>query len=651
MKNIFKGNIDSILSQSMLTVPADRATMESLNDLPTLIKRVTYIACKKHPTIQRPDFFTKGVTKHVMTDLKIKIKNCYETEYIDQAIALDLTLPQLKKFYAIINTTDEVFLPEIDEQMLLPYFIKKILLGKLSKSEIAEIGPNNAYFDFNACATSKGHSWLNKQELVDSLLHVGYIEKAINHWLEMFAIEKDGMLIYKEHFLEDNKLAANIKELQKNETDQFLSVSLIDLEEIDSYYSQDQREAIKGIAVDQVSFLRGGAGTGKTSTVDANIEKMKIDKADVLALAPTHKAKTRMRDTPMANYGREIVTEGGRKYNFSGPQTVHSVGYQCLRNDFCTGFKVLIVDEAGMIGSEHSKLLNAIIEKLNIEKIIFVGDPEQLSPVGLGSLIDILEYCNVRTHRLTTCHRSVKSIYNLCENILSDTHISKKHLDLHEIPVDSIHNANGFHQLFTPEYKEILLKHWDINAKDQFVSVAYTNKAVNRLNVLTQIFLINAGLVQAPKDLEAHKDLARTVYTNGTKNIDLILVGDVIISSVNADGMTNGSRGEVLAISTNQWGQKSANIKLFEKDINGKRIEVSSIKLDGLSLAYGCTIHKMQGDEAKHIVYIWSNIDTRSLAYTACSRPKENLFIFVPASDKAYIPLNNNVERITTFKL
>lgn len=637
----------NVHSHSLLTVPHDKDVIESINDLKTLINRVTYIACKKHPSLERPYFFEKGVTKPVMNDLRIQIKHCYSEDFITQAIDLNLTLKQIKKFWAIINTTKEDFLPQIDYKLLLPFFIKKILMGKISNTEIVELQLNNNSLSYNCFETSQGHSWLLKSNLVNNLMYVGYDSESILHWITEFAIEENGYIIYKEFYIEDNKLASTIKGMVNDNS--FLPITMADATKIEDYYSHDQKIAIRSIAGQNVSFLRGGAGTGKTSTVDAVIEKLDVDKSTVLVLAPTHKAKVRMRQTQMKHYGR-VIKNGKKDLDFFGPQTIHSVGYACIRtNTFLKGFDTLIVDEIGMIGSEHSKLLNAIIEKLYITKIIFVGDPEQLSPVGLGSLIDILDHCNVPINELTTCHRSVKSIFNLCEGILTHQHISKEALYINEIPSKYIHNKNGYNQLFTPEYKKVLLEHWNIDEKDEFVAIAYTNKAVNRLNILTQIFLINDGKLKAPTDYESHKELARTLYSNGTSNSDSILVGDVVISSINTGTLVNGARGEVIDINVNQYGQKKATVQLFEKDIDGEPIIERNINIESLSLAYCCTIHKMQGDESKTVVYIWSDIDTRSLAYTACSRPRENLFIFVPASSESYIPLNSDVKRITTF--
>jgi len=153
---------------------------------------------------------------------------------------------------------------------------------------------------------------------------------------------------------------------------------------------------------EQVFILQGYAGTGKTTLLKGLIHYLEeLDKSfDVMA--PTGRAAKILRDK--TGYGQTIHKT---IYNFEELKTIqnkdnehdHSFHYifPIRHND--TANKVLIIDEASMISSKEAKnelftfgtdiLLNDLLTYSGIpnstNKIIFVGDPAQLPPVGDNS--------------------------------------------------------------------------------------------------------------------------------------------------------------------------------------------------------------------------------------------------------------------------
>jgi hypothetical protein len=150
----------------------------------------------------------------------------------------------------------------------------------------------------------------------------------------------------------------------------------------------------------QVFMLKGYAGSGKTTILKGLIEYLKANKKDFIVLAPTGRAAKILRDKT----GHGSTIHRGI-YNFSQlisinqnveDDAAHSFHYMFPLNELNNGEKIIIIDEASMISSIETKhelftfgtnnLLNDLLTyaKLNStnSKIIFVGDPAQLPPVG-----------------------------------------------------------------------------------------------------------------------------------------------------------------------------------------------------------------------------------------------------------------------------
>ncbi|MGB4057257.1 MAG: AAA family ATPase [Alphaproteobacteria bacterium] len=153
----------------------------------------------------------------------------------------------------------------------------------------------------------------------------------------------------------------------------------------------DSQVAIcQGIFRKPLSVLAGEAGTGKTTLVKAVIAA--IEKAHGLGttvklLAPTGKAADRLRERT----GKDA-------------QTVHSflAGHGWLNENLTfkrqggsreEGVKTLIIDESSML---DLGLLAALFRAVNwnqIQRIIFVGDPNQLPPIGTGKVFsDLIDW-------------------------------------------------------------------------------------------------------------------------------------------------------------------------------------------------------------------------------------------------------------------
>lgn len=139
-----------------------------------------------------------------------------------------------------------------------------------------------------------------------------------------------------------------------------------------------------------LSVISGGAGTGKTTVVKSiidGIEKAHGVGTSFLLLAPTGKAADRLREKS----GKDAKTihsflaeRGWMNNNF----TYKREGGKQEEN-----IRIFIIDESSMIDQSLMATLFRAINWNTVQRIIFVGDPNQLPPIGYAKIFaDIIEW-------------------------------------------------------------------------------------------------------------------------------------------------------------------------------------------------------------------------------------------------------------------
>ena len=139
-----------------------------------------------------------------------------------------------------------------------------------------------------------------------------------------------------------------------------------------------------------LSVISGGAGTGKTTIVKSiikGVERAHGEGTSFLLLAPTGKAADRLRERS----GKDAKTihsflaeRGWMNDNF----TYRREGGKQEEN-----VRIFIIDEASMIDQSLMATLFRAINWNTVQRIIFVGDPNQLPPIGYAKVFsDLIDW-------------------------------------------------------------------------------------------------------------------------------------------------------------------------------------------------------------------------------------------------------------------
>lgn len=313
-------------------------------------------------------------------------------------------------------------------------------------------------------------------------------------------------------------------------------------------------------------IVTGGAGTGKTTVIKTVGEcyKKTCGLSNILLAAPTGKA------------ARRLAEKTGLK-----TATIHKALRKNPEDDYVffnesnlLQQSLVIIDESSMIDTELMyNLLNAVKPT---SKIIFVGDCNQLEPVGYGEPFE--DFMNkLEVFRLTVNHRQKEgtSILDAAEKALNGQEVRSGkgvkvlHINLSDIPEIVQQNVKRNTQIITP-----------------------------------------------------YNDLNRAINDYLRKDSDDFAIGDKVIMIKNANNYSNGDIGYV------EKFDDKGNMYVL---IDNKSIKVTEAHFKEVQLAYAITVHKMQGSEMSKILLFIPEKDTfvtNKMLYTAITRAKDEIEIY-----------------------
>lgn len=142
----------------------------------------------------------------------------------------------------------------------------------------------------------------------------------------------------------------------------------------------EQARALETISTRKLSVLVGRAGTGKTTVLGALLQARRLLSEGVLFLAPTGKARVRIVQQAPGATAMTIAQFLYRLRRYDGErQRVLFAGDQTYRKE-----RTVVVDECSMLTEDVLTALLKALDLGHVQRIILVGDPSQLPPIGVG---------------------------------------------------------------------------------------------------------------------------------------------------------------------------------------------------------------------------------------------------------------------------
>ena len=149
----------------------------------------------------------------------------------------------------------------------------------------------------------------------------------------------------------------------------------------------EKAAALEQLFRSRLCVLIGPAGTGKTTLLRMLCSLPGLAEKGLLLLAPTGKARVRLEEqTGMRGAGQTLAQFLIRQQRYDGETGAY---FPKPRAPRCGDYRTVVVDECSMLTEEQ---LAALIDSLsNVERLVLVGDPRQLPPIGAGRpFVDIV---------------------------------------------------------------------------------------------------------------------------------------------------------------------------------------------------------------------------------------------------------------------
>jgi hypothetical protein len=151
----------------------------------------------------------------------------------------------------------------------------------------------------------------------------------------------------------------------------------------------EKTAALEQLACGRFTVLVGPAGSGKTTLLRVICDLPEVAAGEVLLLAPTGKARVRLEEaTGRLGQGMTLAQFLQRYERYDASSGRYFRNPEAPREK---GFRSVIVDESSMLTEDQLVALIDAIE--GVDRLILVGDPRQLPPIGAGRpFVDICRF-------------------------------------------------------------------------------------------------------------------------------------------------------------------------------------------------------------------------------------------------------------------
>jgi len=424
----------------------------------------------------------------------------------------------------------------------------------------------------------------------------------------------------------------------------------------------EKTEALETLYRSRISVLMGGAGTGKTTVVSAFLDGLEqvSGRHSKLLLAPTGKARVRLEEVT-AGAGGEV--EAKTIHQFLMQHGWLEGGAFRLRDegDETGGAQTVIVDEASMIPMDLMATLLRALDLNRVKRLVFVGDPNQLPPIGPGRpFFDIIQWMEeeaservaeleqrVRYRSEAGSARDLAEVYagetpELDDEILSQIALGEGGVDLDVRfwdDIDGLFEELG--QLLTETITDDGTQVGDlISAFDNSVGYDSSDENIEWWQILSPTNIDQYGTQAINRRIQQQ-------FRGGRQNDSGIAAigdeqfvpGDKVIHTQNdtvyspySDSWEYVANGEIGVVSDTFSDDYSLHVRYPAKEYPLSYNSGELRNESKLNLAYGLTVHKAQGSDFETVFFILPQDAptlSRELLYTGLTRYRENLVLLI----------------------
>ena len=449
---------------------------------------------------------------------------------------------------------------------------------------------------------------------------------------------------------------------------------------------EDMQKKATELANLNCGCLTGCAGSGKTTTAELLLYSLerggRYKKDEIVFVAPTGKASARLREV--------VKRKASTIHSYFGVKGESYSVFNRLKSEEVVDASVIVADEMTMA---NIHLMYSMLKRIGDNtRLYLIGDKEQLTPIGFGKpFVNALHYLptlvlDVNKRSSTDSGIALNSEYIIKTDVEYNSLVSTEDFKLVDVEVDNIEDTIldicGYH----------IGRDADIKGVEPISALSNLN--IDDIQVVTPLNKGSWGTRNLNKRLQRlfnPRAKASVVNRKGLDSEVTFKVGDRVIHTENhadtvrleslgngtykrlkedlQNGIMNGDVGKVVDIHYGKDIKFIGDKKLYEQykctdstyylvveyvDIdsdtakpinyyilygfesgthtNHMEAKVKGNELGVLDLAYALTVHKLQGSQAKLIVFVMDKVGrkgfiSRNMIYTGITRSKEGCYM------------------------
>ena len=382
-------------------------------------------------------------------------------------------------------------------------------------------------------------------------------------------------------------------------------------------YSQQQTQAIQESATCGLLLITGGPGTGKTTILNGILSLLGQMQLRCLLAAPTGRAAKRLTEVT----GEDASTIHRLLEASIDPAT----GDMVFLRDAANPLKgdVIIVDEMSMVDVQ---LLYALLQAVPRNKrLILVGDPDQLPPVGPGfPFRDMLRSGVLPAVQLTEIFRQAQqSLIVMNAHRVNQGQLPELRTVTNDFFFMRRNNEEGVSTLIRDLCTTRLPKNMGI-PPEQIQVLCPTRKG--GVGTVSLNKLLQASL-NPPSPEKKERTFGEYLFREGDRVMQIRNNYDILWKKCDGSaagaGIFNGDVGTI-----QQIDPQTETLSVVFDD---REAVYDFTQLNELEPAYAMTVHKSQGSEYRAVILTaWNGspyLLSRSILYTAITRARELLII------------------------